>query len=284
MSFIKALAAIVLLICCLSLHAQEEEALVDEEELAEEMAPDGEASAAELAKAAQNPIASLISVPIQVNMDPNWGPLEKTNTVTNIQPVLPFSLNDDWNLVTRTILPVVSQPGLAPGMERKNGISDMLFTAFFVPNKASKVTWGIGPAINIPTASNSRLGFDEWGTGVSFVALTMPGRWVIGGLVSNVWSVGADEESEFSLFTLQPFINYNLPKGWYLTFSPVITANWDVESDQRWTVPIGGGIGRVFRIGSQAMNAQAQYYHHAKSPDITGDWSIRLQLQFMFPR
>ena len=241
-------------------------------------------SASELAKKAQNPIASMISVPIQSNIDFDWGPNSDTFAVTNIQPVLPFKLNDNWNLVTRTILPIVSQPGLAPGQGRKWGTSDTLFTAFFVPAESGDWTWGVGPVIQLPTTSNSRLGKDEWGAGVSAVALTMPGIWVVGGLVSNLWGISEDPGNEINSLTFQPFVNYNIKNGLYLSFSPIITANWEASSGQKWTVPIGGGVGKIFKIGSQAMNAQAHYYYNIKKPDITGDWSIRLQLQFMFPK
>lgn len=243
-----------------------------------------EASAEELAKAAQNPIASMISVPIQSNIDPDWGPNGDTFAVTNIQPVLPFTISDDWNLVTRTILPIVSQPGLTPDQGRKWGTSDALFTAFFVPNDSGAWTWGVGPMVQLPTTSNSRLGKREWGAGVSAVALTMPGRWVVGGLISNLWGISEDPGDEINQFTFQPFVNYNFDKGWYFTFSPIISANWEGSSGQKWTVPLGGGIGKIFKIGGQALNAQAHYYYNVEKPDITGDYSIRLQLQFMFPR
>lgn len=243
-----------------------------------------DASADELAKKAQNPIASMISVPIQSNIDFDWGPNSDTFAVSNIQPVLPFKLNDNWNLVTRTILPIVSQPGLTPGQSRKWGTSDTLITAFFVPAESADWTWGVGPVVQLPTTSDSRLGKDEWGGGISAVALTMPGRWVVGGLISNLWGISEDPGNEINLFTLQPFVNYNFDKGWYFTFSPIISANWEAASGQKWTVPIGGGLGKIFKIGSQAMSAQAHYYYNIEKPDITGDWSIRLQLQFMFPK
>ena len=212
------------------------------------------------------------------------GPEGDTFAVTNIQPVLPFRLNDDWNLVTRTILPIVSQPGLTPEQDRKWGTGDTLFTAFFVPADSGDWTWGVGPVVQLPTTSNERLGKDEWGAGLSAVALTMPGRWVVGGLVSNVWGIDEDPGDDINLFTFQPFVNYNFDKGWYLTFSPIITADWEAPSGQEWTVPLGGGIGKIFKIGSQAMNAQVHYYYNVEKPDFVGDSSIRLQLQFMFPK
>ncbi|MGB5570437.1 MAG: hypothetical protein WBM81_14185 [Sedimenticolaceae bacterium] len=243
-----------------------------------------EQSAGDLARKAQNPIASMISVPIQSNINYDWGPEGETFAVTNIQPVLPFKLNDDWNVVTRTILPIVSQPGLTPGQDRKWGTSDTLFTAFFVPADSGDWIWGVGPAVQLPTTSNSRLGNDEWGAGASLVALSMPGRWVVGGLVSNVWGIDEDPGNEVNLFTMQPFANYNFDQGWYFTFAPIISANWEAPGGQKWTVPLGGGIGKIFKIGSQAMNAQLHYYYNVEKPDFVGGSNIRLQLQFMFPR
>lgn len=241
-------------------------------------------AAGDLAKKAQNPIASMISVPIQSNINFDWGPEEDTFAVTNIQPVLPFKLNDDWNIVTRTVLPIVSQPRLSPDLGRKNGTGDTLFTAFFVPADSGAWTWGVGPVIQLPTTSNSRLGADEWGAGASFVALKMPGRWVVGGLVSNVWGIGEDPGNDVNVFTFQPFVNYNFDKGWYFTFSPIISANWEASSGEKWTVPLGGGVGKIFKVGSQAMNAQLHYYYNVEKPDFVGDSSIRLQLQWLFPR
>ena len=241
-------------------------------------------SAGDLAKAAQNPVASMISVPIQSNINYDWGPEGKTFAVTNLQPVLPFRLNDDWNLVTRTILPIVSQPSLGADTDRLWGTGDTVFTGFFVPADSGDWTWGVGPVVQLPTTSNDRLGRDIWGAGASAVALTMPGRWVVGGLVSNLWGFDEEPGDELNLFTFQPFVNYNFDKGWYLTFSPIVTADWEADSGEKWTVPVGGGIGKIFKVGSQAMNAQLHYYYNVEKPDLVGDSSIRLQLQFMFPK
>lgn len=238
----------------------------------------------DLAKAVQNPVADLISVPIQSNNDFDWGPQGEWLSVNNVQPVIPIELNDDWNLITRTILPIISQPGLTPDQGRETGLGDTVFTAFFSPSKPSKWIWGVGPAIQLPTATDRRLGADEWAAGPSVVLLTMPGNWVVGGLISNVWGISTDPGNDINFFTFQPFINYNLARGWYLVSSPIITRNQEADSGQRWAVPIGGGFGRVFRIGSQPVNAQAQVFYNIEKPDIVGDWGLRLQLQFMFPK
>ncbi len=244
-----------------------------------------EQSADELARETQNPVADLISVPFQNNTNFNFGPREKTQNVLNIQPVWPFKLNDNWNLITRTILPVVSQPGFTPGQDRKNGIGDTLFTAFLSPRNPGKWIWAVGPAILLPTSNDDRLGVGEWGGGPSIAFLTMQGPWVAGSLFNNIWSSKNNDDVKVNVFTWQYFVNYNFSGGWYLTSSPIITANWEADSDNKWTVPIGGGFGRVFRVGKQAMNAQVQAYYNIEKPDDIGpDWTLRLQLQFLFPK
>ena len=246
----------------------------------------GENRTEELARAAQNPVASMISLPFQNNSNFNFGPQEKTQNVMNIQPVLPFELNDEWNLITRTILPVVSQPGFSPGQDRENGIGDTLFTAFLSPKDSGEWIWGAGPVLLLPTSSDDRLGAGEWGAGPSAVFLTMQGPWVIGSLFSNVWSFSHDDnDDKVNAFTWQYFINYNLDGGWYLTTAPIITANWEADSDNKWTIPLGGGVGRVFRVGKQNINTSVQAYYNVETPDDFGaDWQLRMQLQFLFPK
>ncbi|MCH8159960.1 MAG: hypothetical protein IIA08_08800 [Proteobacteria bacterium] len=134
----------------------------------------------------------------------------------------------------------------------------------------------------LPTSSDDELGSGEWSAGASVVILTMPGKWVLGSLISNVWDVSGGEDVNF--FTWQPIVNYNLSDGWYLAFVLVITANWEADSDQRWTVPVGGGVGKIFRIGKQPINMSGHVYYNAIKPDIVGDWTLRIQFQLMFPR
>jgi hypothetical protein len=252
----------------------------------------GEDETAELARAVQNPIADLISLPFQNNTNFNFGPRDRTQNVLNIQPVIPVDLNEDWLMITRTIVPVVSQPSLFPGDDgRENGRGDTLFSAFVSPKDqdlwiAGQWLWGVGPAILLPTSTDDRLGAGEWGAGPSAVFLTLQGRWVVGSLFSNIWSFTDDgDEDEVNLFTWQPFVNYNLDGGWYLTSSPLVTANWEADSDNTWTVPVGGGFGKIFRIGKQPINASLQSYYNVEEPDDFGpEWSIRFQLQFLFPR
>jgi hypothetical protein len=238
-----------------------------------------------LAKAAQNPIATLISLPLQNNINTGIGPEDETQNVLNIQPVYPFTMNKHWNVISRTILPIISQPdALTGGNGRINGLGDLSFTAFISPAEGSKITWGVGPVFVIPTATDDALGSDKWSGGVSAVVLAMPGKWVVGSLFSEVWSFAGDGPNDVNLFTWQYFINYNLPKGWYLTSAPIMTANLEVDSENRWTIPIGGGVGKIVKIGKLPINAQVSAYKNIETPEFGADWQIRLQLQFLFPR
>jgi len=236
----------------------------------------------DLAKQAQNPIASLISLPLQNNTNFGIGPNDRNQNILNVQPVWPFDLKGDWKLITRTIIPVVSQP--VGTNDRTNGLGDTTFTAFFSPLDSGNWTWGVGPIALIPTATSDDLGSDKWGLGASVVALTMPHPWVIGSLFSNVWSVAGSGTQDINLFTWQYFINYNLVNGWYLTSAPIITANWEADSDNTWTIPFGGGAGKIFKIGKQPLNGQASAYYNVETPTGGPDWQLRLQLQFLFPK
>ena len=236
------------------------------------------AGQSDLAKQAQNPIANLISLPLQNNTNFNVGPEDRTQNILNIQPVYPFSIGEDWNVITRTILPVMSQP-LADG-DRQNGLGDTSFTAFFSPKDSAKLTWGVGPVVLIPTSTDDSLGAGNWGGGLSAVFLGMPGNWVVGSLFSNVWAQDVNQ------FTWQYFINYNIPNGngLYLTSAPIMTANWEADSDNRWTIPVGGGVGKIFKIGKQPVNGQVSAYYNVEKPKFGADWQLRLQLQFLFPK
>ncbi|MCZ6786599.1 MAG: neuromedin U, partial [Planctomycetota bacterium] len=208
------------------------------------------ASDDDLAKQTQNPLADLISVPLQNNFNFDFGPGNDTQWILNIQPIIPVSLNEKWSLITRTILPVINQPVAAPGLSSDFGLGDTVFTAWFSPKDAGSFIWGVGPVLLIPTSTSRTLGAGEWGAGLSVIGLSIDGPWVYGALVSNVWSF----DGSVNTFTLQPFINYNFEAGWYLASGPLITANWEAASGQKWTVPIGIGVGKVVRIGKRPVN------------------------------
>lgn len=250
------------------------------------MASGSSASSTEaLAKAAQNPVANLISVPFQYNANFGFGPEDGVQSVLNIQPVIPFTLSKEWNLITRTIVPIIYQPPVVNGGDDEFGLGDITFTTFLSPSNSEGLIWGVGPAFLIPTATSSVLGQGKFGIGPSVVGLYSKGPWVVGALFNNIWSVaGSDSRPDVNQMTLQPFVNYNLPDGWYLTSAPIILANWEADSDDRWTVPIGGGFGRVFHLGKQPLNVSMQGYWNAERPPVTGEWTLRFQVQLLFPR
>lgn len=244
--------------------------------------------AAALAKAAQNPIADMISLPFQYNMNVDAGPLDKPQHILNIQPVYPVNLGADWNLITRTIIPVISQPAFTAQQDRENGLGDIQISAFLSPRQpVGGWVWGAGMIAQLDTATDERLGQGAWGLGPTALALHLGKTWVYGALLNNVWSVSTDEgRRDVNQMLLQPIVNYNFPDapGRYLTFTPVITADWEADSDQRWTVPLGLGIGQILKIGAQPVNLQAAAYYNVERPDAAARWQMRLQVQFLFPK
>ena len=243
-----------------------------------------------LAKAAQNPIADMISLPFQFNANLNTGPQKKTQDVLNIQPVIPVHLNSDWNLITRTIVPLISQPQLTPGDDRTNGIGDIQFSAFLSSAKPSDWVLGAGMIVQAPSATDTVLGQGKWGLGPTAVALHVErgDPWVYGMLINNVTSVGGQSgRANVNQMLFEPFFNYNVPghPGLYLTSAPEFTANWNsTKSSNRWTVPLGGGIGQIMRWGEQAVNLQASAYYNVDKPEFGSNWNLRLQVQFLFPK
>ena len=244
-----------------------------------------EEGTADLAKKTQNPVSDLISLPLQNNINFGVGPGDDVQNVLNIQPVIPLKLSENWNLITRTIVPVIYQPELMRGTGSEFGLGDINMTLFLSPAKPGKVIWGVGPIFSFPTATDKVLGTDKWSAGPSAVALMIQGPWVVGALASNLWSYAGDDDREnVNQFLLQYFVNYNLPQGWYVSSAPIITANWKADGGDVWTVPFGGGVGKIFRIGKQPMNAQVQAFYNVAKPDNGPDWTLRLQLQFLFPK
>ena len=246
-----------------------------------------ELSAEELAKLAQNPVGNLISVPFQDNVNLNYGPEKGTQNILNIQPVIPISISDDWNIITRTILPVISMPALGPDTGSTNGIGDIQLTAFLSPAKPDEWIWGAGPIVQFPTNSTAELGNRNWGLGPSFVVLHLEkgSPWVYGVLLNNVWSLTSSQQGgSYNNGLVQPFVNYNFEGGFYLTSAPIATVDWKAVGSQRWTVPIGGGVGKIFHLGKLPVNTQVSAYYNVARPDYGANWQIRAQVQLMFPK
>jgi hypothetical protein len=235
----------------------------------------------------------MYSLPFQNNTFFGVGPNHnQAANVLNIQPVLPFTIGD-WNIISRTITPLISLPSLAPsnlgdlvtGASSSNdpfGLGDINQTFYFSPAAAKDFIWGVGPSVTLPTATTRALGSNTLAIGPAAVGLVTPKPWVIGTLVRQLWSVtGPNQNVDQTLF--QPFINYNLPEGWYLVASPIITANWSAPSSQRWNVPLGGGVGKIFKIYGQPINASLQAFDFVATPSLGPRWELRFQLQFLFP-
>ena len=234
----------------------------------------------DLAKATQNPLAAMYSLPFQNNTTFGVGSFERPQNILNIQPVLPFNLSDKVNLINRIILPVITQPSSTED-KSTTGTGDISWSAWLSPTKASKILWGVGPVMQLPTASSSEFGSGEFGIGPSFVALLVIDKWAVGIVTNNVWTFGDAKENKF---IFQYFVNYNLPKAWYIVSAPILTANWNATSDNRWVVPFGGGAGKVFKVGKLPININAQMYYNVVKPDGVGDWQSRIQVQFLFPK
>jgi hypothetical protein len=237
--------------------------------------------ATDLAKQQQNPISSLISVPLQANWDFGLGDRDATGTLFNFQPVMPFPVSRSTNLVLRVILPLTSQPG--SGEARVNGTGDIVMTAFFSPAKSGRVTWGVGPVFLLPTATNNALGSEKFGVGPSAVVLTQPGPWTIGLLFNHIWSTsGASDREDVSSTFLQPFVNYNLGGGLAVGAVFEATANW--KADQHWTAPLVFTVSKVARLGNRPVNFVAGAGPTVASPEGGSTWRFRVMAVFLFPR
>ncbi len=260
-------AVVFFLFFTLPLHAQDTPVGPEGTQLATQETPAAATNTDALRNAAQNPVASLISVPLQENFNFGVNPGDRIQNVLNIQPVIPLSISTNWNLIVRWITPIVYQPipvaqASGPPVQTTGvyGLGDMNPSFFLVPKK-SKIIWGIGPTFVLPTATNTTyLGQGKLSMGPSVVVLVQPTHWTIGFLANNVWSVAGHsnlDKPAVNQFLLQWFVNYNMAKGWYLTTSPIVTANWRAPGTNAWIVPFGGGVGRIMKLGFQPVNITA---------------------------
>jgi hypothetical protein len=241
-----------------------------------------EAAGAQTAAAqAQNPIAHVISVPFQNNALTRTGPYRKTADTLLIQPVIPIRIDDNWSVITRTIVPVVYLPRTSPEQGEVTGLGNIEPQFYFTPAHPGKFIWGAGAQAWLPTASQDALGVNKWGGGPAVVGLVIDGHWVAGALLNNVWA--GSGKGRVNEMTLNPFANYNLAKGWYLASTPVITSNWDRPESQRWTVPVGGGFGRVFKIAGLHVNARLEAFRNVERPRYAAATDVQAQLQFLCP-
>jgi len=242
--------------------------------------------AAELAKKLSNPVASLISVPLQYNYDEYSGTNDGASASKLIvQPVIPFSLNNDWNLITRTLIPLVDQKGFPVAALNESGLSDTTASFFFSPKSptADGWIWGAGPVLLLPTATKDVLGTEKWGLGPTGVALKQSGPWTVGLLAGHVWSVaGNDSRADISATTLQPFFSYTTKS--HTTIGAYTESAYDWKGEQ-WQVPLIFQAGQLFKIGPQVMQLAVAAKYWAEAPDNGPEgWGLRLQLTLLFPK
>lgn len=239
-------------------------------------------SVEDLAKLKQDPVSGLRQLGFQALISPDVGGSGKTAVGYSIQPVWPFSINEDWKLITYTILPVLQVPG-GPGQDTTVGLGDTLLNLFFAPKKPGKIVWGAGPAIQLPTHTDQLLGSDALGLGPTAVVFYAQDKWSAGVVVQNVWSVSGPDSEEINTFSAQYFLTYNLPDGWFIYSNASITADWLRESRDRWTVPVGGGLGKFFNIGKQPVSLSAQGFYNVVTPRSGSDFTAIVQFSFLFP-
>jgi len=235
-----------------------------------------------LLKLKQNPVSGLRQVGLDVTLSPNVPVTGGTEASYSTQIVWPFPLGEDWKVISYTILPVLQVP-LGNG-DYEVGLGNTLLNFFVSPAKPDgKLVWGAGPAILIPTRTDPILGSDRVGLGPSAVLYYAEEKWGAGVVLQNVWSLGGSGTNEVNAFAAQYFLNYNLPDGWFLYSNATISADWLSPSSDRWTLPVGGGVGKIFTIGKQSASASAQVLYNAVRPDNTPDWGVNFQLSLLFP-
>ncbi|MGA7159139.1 MAG: neuromedin U [Acidobacteriaceae bacterium] len=238
-------------------------------------------SADEAAKdAAQNPVAAAISVPFQNNTYYDVGPYKRAENVLLIEPVIPFKLSPQWIVITRTITPVEVVPRVSPSEGVDYGLGNIQPQFYLSPSHPGAFIWGVGGQLWLPTATDHILGTNKWGGGPATVGLYHKGHWLGGSLLGNEFA-GVNHK-HINQMTINPFLYYNLSHGWYFFSSPVITADWTASRSDRWTVPVGGGMGRLFKIGKQPLNARAEFLNDVRTTNGGSDWQMQCQLQFIF--
>jgi hypothetical protein len=242
-------------------------------------------SSEELAKKLSNPIATLISVPFQANYDENIGPARDGHRFTlNIQPVIPIELNRDWNVISRTIVPITSQRNIFPGAGHQFGMGDVAQSLFFSPKAATADgwIWGAGPVFLLPTGSEDLLSARKWGAGPTGVALKQQSGWTYGLLFNHVWSfAGHSDRSPVSNTFLQPFLAYTTKDAWTFNVNTESTYDWNAA---RWSIPINASVAKLMRFGKQPVSIGLNARHWVESSDSAPHgWGVRFIVTLLFP-
>lgn len=236
---------------------------------------------AELSKKLANPIAAMISAPFQFNFDFSIGPNDGWRQTLNIQPIIPIRLDEDWNIISRTVLPVIYQEDVI-GHGSEFGLGDTTQSFFLSPSKApGGWVWGVGPAFLLPTATRHVLGTEKWGAGPSAILLKQHGPFTVGFLANHVWSFAGSSSRDYVSNTfLQPFAAVVTPSLWTITFTSETEYDWNNEE---WTVPLNLVFSRIETFGKQKVNFGFGGRVYADRPDGGPDWGLRFVVTFLFP-
>jgi hypothetical protein len=240
--------------------------------------------AAELAMKLQNPVASLISVPLQANWDFGIGVNDATRFTLNVQPVIPLSLNSELNLIIRTIIPIIDAEAPAPGTSSASGLGDVVQSFFISPKKPTSGGWilGAGPVLLWPSATDDLLGSGKWGAGPTALALKQSGGWTYGALVNHIWSyAGAADRANVNATFLQPFVSFTSKTQTTLTLNAESTYDWTRE---QWTVPLNLIVSQLIKIGSQPVQFSVGGRYYVEGPNGGPEWGVRAVLTFLFPK
>jgi len=250
-----------------------------------------------LGQKAQNPLADLVIIPFQNNFIFNGTQNRGTAYMMNIQPVFPIAL-DKVSLINRVVFGFGYVPGIYQGgdllpsgfpddgrVDGTWGLLDLNLTTYITPKPKGSFSWGIGPSLTIPTASDNRLGTGKWSVGPSVVFVYQPAQWTIDAIIRQLWSVGGDENRvDVNQLYIQLLVAYNLKGGWAIATMPVITANWDYSDENKWLVPVGGGINKLLYTKKAPILLMCHYYYNVIKPTLAGSSELRIQVSFLFPK
>jgi hypothetical protein len=237
----------------------------------------------ELVKELANPISSLISVPFQNNFEFNLGPNNDGFKYTlNFQPVIPLSLTKDWNVIIRTIVPIIDQSDVIAPNTSHGGLSDTTQSFFFSPKKpVAGMIIGAGPVFLYPSATDDLLGSEKWGAGPTIVLLKQEGPWTVGLLFNHIWSFAGDDHRNYVSSTfLQPFIAYATKTKTTFTLNTESTYDWHNE---QWTVPINLLVSQLIKIGKQPVQLGLGAKVYAEGPSGAPEWGVRFVVTPLFP-